>query len=127
MPQVQRDQVMQAFRGSSRSVLVATDVAARGLDIEQVGLVVNYELPHSPEWLIHRVGRTARNGAAGRALTFITPEDEERWRRLVRIAGPRLRALNKTPKQAPASMGAVSFSRRRRRRPRRRSDRARPD
>ena len=127
MRQVQRDQVMQAFRGSSRSVLVATDVAARGLDIEQVGLVVNYELPHSPDWLIHRVGRTARNGAAGKALTFITPEDEEHWRRLVRIVGPRLGALNKAATQAPASTGAVSPSRRRRRRARRWSDRARPN
>jgi hypothetical protein len=71
-------------------VLVATNVAARGLDITHVGLVINYELPDSPHWLIHRVGRTARMGEAGRALTFVCIEDEVAWQRLRRQGAPAL-------------------------------------
>jgi superfamily II DNA/RNA helicase len=85
-----RDRTMDAFRSLRTSVLVATNVAARGLDISHVDLVVNYELPDSPEWLIHRVGRTARMGAKGRALTFLTPEDDRVWRTLRRQGAPDL-------------------------------------
>lgn len=77
-----RDRAMEAFRLRQVNVLVATNVAARGLDISHVDLVVNYELPDSPEWLTHRIGRTARMGRAGWALTMLTPEDQLRWRRL---------------------------------------------
>ncbi|MGI8848464.1 MAG: DEAD/DEAH box helicase [Candidatus Dormibacteria bacterium] len=80
-----RDRAIGAFRSGETTVLVATNVAARGLDISEVGLVVNYELPDTPEWLTHRVGRTARNGAAGRALTLISAEDSEQWRKLRRL------------------------------------------
>jgi ATP-dependent RNA helicase RhlE len=79
-----RDRAMAAFRGGRSHVLVATNVAARGIDIARVGLVVNFELPDSPQWLTHRVGRTARMGDAGRALTFVTPEDEPAWLKLSR-------------------------------------------
>ena len=58
-------------------VLVATDVAARGLDIEDMPLVVNYELPHVPEDYIHRIGRTGRAGATGEAMSFVAPEEEK--------------------------------------------------
>jgi len=67
------------FRDGSTRVLVATNVAARGLDVSHVGLVVNFELPDTPQWLTHRVGRTARNGAEGRALTLVGSEDVARW------------------------------------------------
>ncbi|HSP65015.1 MAG TPA: DEAD/DEAH box helicase [Candidatus Deferrimicrobium sp.] len=85
-----RDRAVAAFRSGQADVLVATNVAARGLDISNVAMVVNYELPETPQWLTHRIGRTARNGAAGRAFTFITREDSEKWRKLRRLGAPEL-------------------------------------
>ncbi|MGH7721512.1 MAG: DEAD/DEAH box helicase [Candidatus Dormibacteria bacterium] len=89
-----RDRAVAAFRSGRADVLVATNVAARGLDISGVAVVVNYELPETPQWLTHRVGRTARNGAAGRAFTFLTREDAEKWRRLRRLGAPELRGAD---------------------------------
>jgi superfamily II DNA/RNA helicase len=89
-----RDRTMDSFRGLRTSVLVATNVAARGLDISHVDLVINYDLPDSPQWLTHRVGRTARMGVKGRALTFVTPEDESAWRTLRRQGAPALPELD---------------------------------
>ena len=89
-----RDRTMDAFRGLRTNVLVATNVAARGLDISHVDLVINYDLPDSPQWLTHRVGRTARMGVKGRALTFLTPEDEPAWRMLRRQGAPALPELD---------------------------------
>lgn len=94
MAQAARDRVMAAFRSRRADVLVATNVAARGLDVDHVGLVINYELPESADALTHRIGRTARNGSSGRALTFITPEDGENWARLRRQGAPALRPLD---------------------------------
>jgi len=85
-----RDRTMDGFRAMRTNVLVATNVAARGLDISHVDLVINFDLPDSPQWLTHRVGRTARNGVKGRALTFVTPEDELAWRQLRRQGAPDL-------------------------------------
>jgi superfamily II DNA/RNA helicase len=85
-----RDRAVASFRSGQTDVLVATNVAARGLDISNVAVVVNYELPETPQWLTHRVGRTARNGAAGRAFTFLTREDSEKWRKLRRLGAPEL-------------------------------------
>ena len=89
-----RDRTMEAFRDSRLGVLVATNVAARGLDIRQVDLVINYELPDSPQWLTHRIGRTARMGVKGRALTFVGPEDERAWSKLRREGAPALLELD---------------------------------
>ena len=94
MAQTARDRVMDSFRAQRADVLVATNVAARGLDMSHVGLVVNYELPDTAEALTHRVGRTARNGVAGRALTFITVEDHENWNKLRRQGAPALRTVD---------------------------------
>ena len=94
LSQATRDHAMASFRGGRSKVLVATNVAARGIDIDHVGLVVNYELPDSAQWLTHRVGRTARMGAAGRALTFVTPDDELAWIKLSRQGAPALRELD---------------------------------
>src|SRR5207245_2422657 len=82
------DHAMASFRDRRSQVLVATNVAARGIDVDNVGLVVNFELPDSAQWLTHRVGRTARMGVAGRALTFVTPEDELAWVKLSRQGAP---------------------------------------
>jgi ATP-dependent RNA helicase DeaD len=73
MSQGQRDGVMLSFKGGRLPILVATDVAARGLDISTVTHVVNYDVPTSPDVYVHRIGRTGRVGRSGRAITFIEP------------------------------------------------------
>jgi len=75
LPQSRREKTLQAFRDGELQCLIATNVAARGLDIPSVSHVVNYDVPETPEEYVHRIGRTARNGAKGIARTFITPED----------------------------------------------------
>jgi ATP-dependent RNA helicase RhlE len=75
--QAARLEALAAFKEGKLQVLVATDVAARGLDIDDLPLVVNYELPHVPEDYIHRIGRTGRAGAAGEATSFVAPEEEK--------------------------------------------------
>jgi len=77
MSQEARLQVLNRFRGNKLKVLVATDVAARGLDIDDISHVFNYDLPQDPEIYVHRVGRTGRAGKTGIAITFLTPK--ERW------------------------------------------------
>jgi ATP-dependent RNA helicase DeaD len=74
MSQGARDGVMIAFKGGRERLLVATDVAARGLDIAGVSHIVNYDIPNSPDIYVHRIGRTGRAGETGRAITFITPK-----------------------------------------------------
>jgi ATP-dependent RNA helicase DeaD len=76
MSQGARDGVMIAFKGGRERLLVATDIAARGLDISGVSHVINYDLPNSPEVYVHRIGRTGRAGHEGTAITFVTPKQE---------------------------------------------------
>ena len=90
--QGQRRQALEGFRRGQYRCLVATDIASRGLDVEDVGHVINFDLPHSPEDYVHRIGRTARAGASGRASTFVTERDEETLRaieRIIRMPVPR--------------------------------------
>ena len=94
LSQQARDRELDAFRARQTDVLVATNVAARGIDVVNVGLVINYELPETPQWLTHRVGRTARNGAPGRAVTLLTPEDGVKWDKLRRLGAPALPELD---------------------------------
>jgi ATP-dependent RNA helicase DeaD len=75
MSQGQRDGVMISFKEHKSPLLVATDVAARGLDIDHVTHVVNYDLPNNSEIYVHRIGRTGRVGRTGRAITFVTPKE----------------------------------------------------
>ena len=89
-----RDRALDSFRRNDAEVLVATNVAARGIDVVNVGLVINYELPETPQWLTHRVGRTARNGAEGKAITFVSDQDTEQWRKLRQLGAPALRRLD---------------------------------
>jgi ATP-dependent RNA helicase DeaD len=74
--QEQRDRVMKRFRSGAADLLVATDVAARGLDVEQVSHVFNYDVPSEPEAYVHRIGRTGRAGRAGTAITFFEPREQ---------------------------------------------------
>ena len=85
-----RDRVMQEFRSGKVQILLATNVAARGLDISTVDQVINFDLPESPELLTHRVGRTGRMGRAGQAITLLGPEDGSKWRQLERGLGRRV-------------------------------------
>ena len=78
--QSQRNKAISMFRADVCNVLVATDVASRGLDIPEIECVVNFDLPQSKEDYVHRIGRTARAGAAGRAISFVTPEERSMWR-----------------------------------------------
>lgn len=75
VPQAERERIVGRLRSGDLSVLVATDVAARGLDVERIGLVVNLDVPTDGESYVHRIGRTARAGRAGDALTFVTPRE----------------------------------------------------
>src|SRR5919197_1213570 len=77
MTQGQRDGVMLAFKGGRVPILVATDVAARGLDISTVTHVVNFDVPTSPDVYVHRIGRTGRVGRSGRAITFVEPRQQK--------------------------------------------------
>jgi len=81
----QRRGAIEGFRSGEFRILVATDIAARGLDIADIGHVINFDLPQVPEDYIHRIGRTARNGNGGKALCFVTPEDHEMWRAISRL------------------------------------------
>jgi ATP-dependent RNA helicase DeaD len=92
MAQGERDRVMVRFREGLVSVLVATDLAARGLDIEAVSHVVNVDLPWGPEEYTHRVGRTGRAGRSGEALTLVGPRDRFRLRQIEKGAGVRFTA-----------------------------------
>jgi len=89
-----RDKTMESFRDQRADILVATNVAARGLDISHVGLVINFELPDTAQWMTHRIGRTARMGNEGRALTMVTPEDMPNWSKLRRQGAPELPELD---------------------------------
>src|SRR4051812_24166074 len=86
MSQGQRDGVMIAFKGGRERLLIATDVAARGLDITGVSHVVNYDMPNSPDIYVHRIGRTGRAGESGRAVTIITPKQRRELEAIERHA-----------------------------------------
>ncbi len=88
--QQQRQQALEGFRRGSYQIMVATDIAARGLDVERISHVVNYDVPGCPEDYVHRVGRTARAGAAGAALTLMTPEETDTVRGIERWLGQTL-------------------------------------
>lgn len=94
--QSQRDTVMKAFRSGEIKILVATDIAARGLDVNGIELVVNYELPEEDEAYVHRIGRTARAGAHGKACSFVVGRELDRLRELMAYTG-----TDMTPQRIP--------------------------
>ena len=87
LSQGERDRVMQSFRGGQLQVLVATNVAARGLDIPDIQHVINYDVPQNPEEYIHRIGRTARAGKSGWAVTFVGEWELDEWDKIVQTVG----------------------------------------
>ncbi|WP_440931854.1 DEAD/DEAH box helicase [Candidatus Pelagibacter sp.] len=86
--QSKRDRVIRGFRSGKNRILVATDVAARGLDIPLIQHVINYDLPQVPEDYIHRIGRTGRAGKEGSAMTFLTNHDYNMWRSIQKLIDP---------------------------------------
>lgn len=82
--QKEREKIVERLRSGALDVLVATDVAARGLDVDRIGLVVNFDVPGEPEAYVHRIGRTGRAGRTGEALTFVTPHERGKLRSIER-------------------------------------------
>jgi ATP-dependent RNA helicase DeaD len=93
LSQIQRDRVMSRFRSGQVELLVATDVAARGLDIDHVSHVVNFDIPIDPEVYVHRIGRTGRAGRAGNAITLVTPRERRLLQTIVRATGAPIERL----------------------------------
>ncbi len=94
LTQSQRDQVMRRFRNRSLQMLVATDVAARGIDVDDITHIINYNLPDDPEIYTHRSGRTGRAGKSGVSLAIITPREKSRIREVEKILGKRFEKKN---------------------------------
>ncbi len=91
--QAQRTKALAGFKAGNFRVLVATDIAARGIDVEALGHVVNFDVPAVPEDYIHRVGRTARADALGEAFTLVTPEDEGQIHRIEKAVGSKIKRV----------------------------------
>jgi ATP-dependent RNA helicase DeaD len=106
MTQGARDGVMIAFKGGSVPLLVATDVAARGLDISGISHVINYDVPTSPDVYVHRIGRTGRVGRSGRAITFYEPRQVRDIQAIERHAGVKLSPWVKDAHVAPTPITA---------------------
>jgi ATP-dependent RNA helicase RhlE len=96
--QPQRERALAGFRAGRTRVLVATDIAARGIDVEGVSHVINFELPNVPEDYVHRIGRTARAGAAGTAISFCSDEERAYLRDIEKLIRRPVRALPFHPK-----------------------------
>ena len=107
LEQVQREEVMLNFKNNKVKILVATDIVARGIDIEDIGLIVNYDVPHDPEDYIHRIGRTARAAATGSAITFVNEEEQGKFHQIEKFIERDIRkaelpeSVGEGPKYAP--------------------------
>ena len=99
--QSKRDRVINSFRKGLKRILIATDVAARGLDIPLIQHVINYDLPQVPEDYVHRIGRTARAGSHGSALTFLTPDDKSMWNSINKLIDPNFKSSQSYLKSYP--------------------------
>jgi ATP-dependent RNA helicase DeaD len=105
LAQNKRERVMKSFRGGKFDVLVATDLASRGIDVADISHIINYDIPEDPEVYVHRVGRTARMGAAGKAFTLVTPSQGEELTKvesLINMVIPLARVEGFEPRAAPS-------------------------
>ena len=85
LDQKAREDVMLAFRAGRIEILIATDILSRGIDVDDIAMVVNHDVPHEAEDYVHRIGRTARAGAGGKAVTFVSEADQQRWASIERF------------------------------------------
>lgn len=100
LEQKKREEVLAGFRSRKTRVLVATDVLSRGIDIKEIALIINFDVPHDAEDYVHRVGRTARADAKGEAITLVSPDDIHRYKRIERLIGSEI-----PQKALPVSLG----------------------
>ena len=100
LEQNQRNEVMTAFRAGKIDILVATDILARGIDIDDIALVVNYDVPREAEDYVHRIGRTARAGAEGMAVTLVSEREQQKFGSIERFLGYEV-----TKNEMPAELG----------------------
>lgn len=91
--QKEREEVLRKFRSKDIKILVATDVLSRGIDIQDISLVINYDVPNAPEDYVHRVGRTARANTKGEAITLINKDDMYKYHRIEKLVGPVIEML----------------------------------
>lgn len=82
LEQIQRDKVMHEFKNDRVGILVATDIVSRGIDIDDISLIINYDVPHDSEDYVHRIGRTARAGEQGMAITLVSPEEQYKFKQI---------------------------------------------
>ncbi len=101
LEQKEREEIMQAFKAKRVNVIIGTDILSRGIDVEGIDLVVNYDVPPDPEDYVHRIGRTARAATTGEAITFINKEDQQKFARIEKLIE---REVMKT-KSLPARLG----------------------
>ena len=87
LTQQERDEVMYAFRSGQTDILVATDIVSRGIDIDDISLVINFDVPHDAEDYVHRIGRTARAGAGGEAITLVSDKDIPKFKQIEHFLG----------------------------------------
>jgi ATP-dependent RNA helicase DeaD len=97
LTQARREGVLSSFREGKLSLMVATEVAARGLDIEDIPFIINYDIPDDPLMYFHRIGRTARAGKSGTAVTFVTYEEDFELERIEALTGTRIKKMTLPP------------------------------
>src|SRR5205814_6089477 len=105
LAQNKRERVMKSFRGGKFDVLVATDLASRGIDVADISHIINYDIPEDPEAYVHRVGRTARMGAAGKAFTFVQRDQGDELTKveaLINMVVPQATIEGFEPRPAPS-------------------------
>ena len=102
LDQSQRDEVMRQYKNGHLDILVATDIVSRGIDIDDIELVVNFDVPHDAEDYVHRIGRTARADRDGAAMTFVGEKEQPKWAAIERFLG---REIDRN--QVPAELGAA--------------------
>lgn len=118
LEQPEREELMRQFRNREVQILIGTDILSRGIDVDGISLVINYDVPPDPEDYIHRIGRTARAESTGTAITFINPKDQRRFFEIETLIGkevPKLPLpvnLGEAPKYEPEVKRERSFSRR---------------
>jgi ATP-dependent RNA helicase RhlE len=101
-----REQALRNFKSGATRVLIATDIVARGIDVENISHVINFDLPNEPESYIHRIGRTARAGLAGVALSFCAADEREYWRDIERLIRMRVAVISEHPYASPLGIPA---------------------